>query len=138
MSTLQKKQLPEAELQRLGIDVVYLFGSRAEGVAGPSSDIDIGIVLNNPIPKHKPITALYNDVFYVLEDCFDMSNFRTMDIVFLQRASLELQCDVVRHGKVLFESSPETRMQYEERILLLYSDFRPLLQQFNEAVLERV
>jgi len=122
----------------LGVEVVYLFGSQAEGIAGPASDIDIGLVLKNSIPKPKPVTALYNDVFHILEDCFDMSNFRTMDVVFLQRAPLELQCDVVRHGKVLFESSPDVRMQYEERVQMLYRDFKPLLKQFNEVILQRV
>lgn len=138
MLPIQKRQLPKEELQHLGVDAVYLFGSQAEGVAGASSDIDIGIVLKNPIPRQKPITALYNALFHVLHDCFDMSNFRTMDIVFLQRASLELQFDVVQHGKVLFESSPDVRMNFEERVVALYRDFKPILKQFNHAVLERI
>jgi hypothetical protein len=51
---------------------------------------------------------------------------------------LELQFDVIRHGKVLFESSPDTRMDFEEHVAALYRDFKPLLKQFNSAVLERI
>src|SRR3989344_4990019 len=107
MLPIQKRQLPVEDLKRLGVEVVYLFGSQAEGVAGKASDIDI-------------------------------SNFRTMDIVFLQRASLELQFDVIRHGKVLFESSSDVRMNFEERVATLYRDFKPILKQFNNAILERI
>ena len=138
MLPIQKRQLPVEDLKRLGVEVVYLFGSQAEGVAGKASDIDIGIVLKNPIPKQKPATDLYNALFHILHDCFDMSNFRTMDIVFLQRASLELQFDVIRHGKVLFESSSDVRMNFEERVATLYRDFKPILKQFNNAILERI
>ena len=136
MSTIQQKQLPHEDLKRLGVEVVYLFGSQAEGVAGKASDIDIGIVLKESAPK--PTTELYNKLFHILHGCFDMSNFRTMDIVFLQRASLELQFDVIRHGKVLFESSSDVRMNFEERVATLYRDFKPILKQFNNAILERI
>lgn len=138
MLPIQKQKLPEQELQRLGVDAVYLFGSQAEGVAGKTSDIDVGILLKTPIQKSESITALYNSLFNILSDSFDMSNFRTMDIVFLDRASLELQFDVIQHGIVLYESSPTVRMDFEERIAMLYRDFYPLLLQFNKAVLEKI
>lgn len=138
MLPIQKKQLPEKEMKRLGVDVVYLFGSQAEGVAGETSDIDIGILLKTPIPKSESITPIYNSLFNIFSDSFNMSNFRTIDIVFLDRAPLELCFDVIRHGTVLFESSPNVRMNFEERMTMLYRDFKPLLKQFNNAVLERI
>lgn len=138
MVPIQKQKLPEQELQRLGVEAVYLFGSQAEGVAGETSDIDIGILLKTPIPKSESITPIYNSLFNMLSDSFNMSNFRTMDIVFLDRASLELQFDVIQHGIVLYESSPTFRIDFEERIAMLYRDFYPMLLQFNKAVLEKI
>lgn len=138
MVPIQKRQLPKQELQRLGVDAVYLFGSQAEGVAGEASDIDVGILLKTPIPKSESVSLVYNALFSIFSDSFDMSNFRTIDIVFLNRAPLELCFDVIQHGIVLYESSPTVRMEFEERVAALYRDFQPLLQQFNEAVLEKI
>lgn len=138
MLPIQKKQLPKEELQHLGVEVVYLFGSQAEGVAGETSDIDIGILLKTPIPKSESITPIYNSLFNILSDSFNMSNFRTIDIVFLDRAPLELRFDVIQHGKILYESSSTARMDFEEQVAALYRDFQPILQQFNEAVLEKI
>ena len=138
MFPIQQKSLPEKELQRLDVDAVYLFGSQAEGVAGKSSDIDVGILLKNPIPKNESITPLYNALFEILSNTFDMSNFRTIDIVFLDRAPLELCFDVIQHGIILYESSVTARMDFEDRVAALYRDFKPVLKQFNNAVLERI
>ncbi|OHA24321.1 MAG: hypothetical protein A3D50_02200 [Candidatus Taylorbacteria bacterium RIFCSPHIGHO2_02_FULL_44_12] len=138
MSSIQQKKLPEQELQRLGVDAVYLFGSQAEGVAGEASDIDVGILLKTPIPKPESVTSIYHALFNILSDSFDMSNFRTIDIVFLDRAPLELCFDVIQHGIVLYESSQTIRTEFEERVAALYRDFQPILKQFNEAVLEKI
>lgn len=138
MLPIQKRQLPKEELKRLGVEVVYLFGSQAEGVAGEASDIDIGILLKTSTRKSESITPTYNALFDILSGSFDMSNFRTMDIVFLDRASLELQFDVIQHSKVLFESSPDVRMNFEEHVATLYRDFKPILKQFDHAILERI
>ena len=77
-------------------------------------------------------------LFNILSDSFDMSNFRTIDIVFLDRAPLELCFDVIQHGIVLYESSQTIRTEFEERVAALYRDFQPILKQFNEAVLEKI
>lgn len=138
VKSIQKQPLPVKKLEALGIGIVYLFGSHAEGVAGPTSDIDIGVVLRNPSMAPGDISALYSDLYDIFTDCFDMSNFRTIDIVLLQRASLELRFDVVTHGIVLYEYSSDFRSEFEEQTAALYRDFKPILEQFNDAILERI
>ena len=137
-SNIQKKLLPEDALLKLGVGAVYLFGSHAEGVAGEGSDIDVGVVMKDPRAHRSKITPLYEKLYNILSDVFDMSNFRTIDIVFLERASLELCFDAITHGKVLFESSSDFRLDFEERVAAKYRDFKPLLEMFNQAVLARV
>lgn len=130
--------LPADKLIKMGIGLIYLFGSRAEGVAGPGSDIDVGIVCIEPKMARGNITETYNALYDILCAVFDMSNFRTIDIVFLQRAPLELQFDAVSHGRVLFEILPDFRLDFEERISALYRDFKPILAENNKAVLQRI
>lgn len=138
MLPIQRKPIPAERLKELGVGVVYLFGSQAEGLAGPASDIDVGVVLVDPKRTAGSTAELYNALYEIFSDVFDMSNFRTLDIVFLERASLELRFDAISHGTVLFEASPEVRLDFEERTAALYRDFRPLLEKFNRAVLKRV
>ena len=138
METLQKKPLATDELKELDIAIVYLFGSQAEGTAGEGSDIDIGIVLKNPAVLQGGTTALYQKLYDLFTDVFDMSNFRTIDIVFLDRASLELRFDAVQHGIALYEDDPDFRDAFEERTALLYRDFAPLRRMFDEAVLAKI
>ncbi len=138
MNPIQKKPLPIEQLQALGVGVVYLFGSHAERHAGPGSDIDVAVVLIDPHTALPGASTLYNKLYDIFTDVFDMSGFKTIDIVLLRRAPLELQFDVISHGAVLYEVSSEFRLAYEDRIEMLYCDFKPKLDMFNRAVLERV
>jgi len=134
----KKIELPTDELRKLGVALAYLFGSQAEGAAGPSSDIDVGVVFSDPAALAGDTSETYNRLYNVFSDVFDMENFRNMDIVFLERAPLELRFDAITHGIPLFEASSDVRLDFEERTAALYRDFQPLLREFNRAVMERI
>lgn len=129
--------LSKNKFRELGVAVVYLFGSEAEGVAGELSDIDIGIVFEG---GHSPKDSrdVYNKLYDLFTEIFDMRSYKVIDIVFLDRASLELRFDVISHGKVLYESSANFREDFEHRTAMLYMDFKPILNNFNQAILDRV
>ncbi len=135
---IQRKPIPRDELCKLDVSVVYLFGSHAEGFAGPASDIDVGVVLSNSSSLHRDTTKLYQALYDLFTDIFDMRDFRNIDIVFLDRASLELRFDAITHGKVLFEKNADIRLNFEERTAALYRDFKPLLEESNRGVLQRI
>ena len=124
-------------LKELNVDVVYLFGSYAENVQHSLSDLDIGIVLQNEEQLRQNSFERYNEFYDLFTEVFSQFDSE-LDIVFLNTAPLELQFDVVRHGKVLFEISQEERLSYEDRIQMLSMDFHPLLQEMNAAVLEKI
>lgn len=129
LSESQKQQLRE-----LGVRLVYLFGSHAEGMEMPHSDVDIGIVLQR-MPREDTIGTTYQ----VLYDLFtDAVPGKKVDIVFLQKAGLELCFDVVNHGRLAFESRPGDHLDFEEHITIMYADFRPLLNEMNQGLLQRI
>ena len=135
---LSKIKLPDDKLNELKVGLIYLFGSYAEGFAGPKSDIDIGIVFTDPAIAKGDTLKIYNKLYDLFSDIFDLSGFKNMDIVFLERVGLELRFDAISHGVVLFETSSDFRMQFEEHIAAFYRDFKPLLREFNNAVLARI
>ena len=118
-------------LEDLGVSVVYLFGSVAEGVAIPSSDLDLGILFRR-FPDDPP--GAYERLYDLLTDAFPG---RHLDIVFLQRAGLELKGDAIRHGQVLYEASPAERATFEERTMLACADFAPLQREIDRTILAR-
>jgi len=129
---LEAKQ--KERLRRLSIQLVYLFGSYAGGKTSPMSDVDVGVVLSPGQASRIDLSELYDELYDLFTDIFPKER---VDIVFLQRAGLEISVDAITHGSLLFESSEGERFEFEERTLLLYADFKPLLDEFNYAVLNR-
>mgnify|MGYP001608233144 CR=1 FL=1 len=121
-------------LEKLGVQAVYLFGSRAQGQEGPLSDYDYAVLLKER--GHRRGDSLYDRLY----DIFSEISPRTLendiiDIVFLRDAGLELRFHVIRYGEVLFDSNPKARLNFESETVLLYSDYRPLLDEFDRAIM---
>lgn len=125
--------------KELGVAAIYLFGSHAEGLSSPRSDIDIGILMKDQklVSRAISTSTLYQKLYELLAPTLG-KYAREFDIVFLQRASLELRAHVVQSGKLLFESDQELRLDFEEKTTLLFADFAPLRYQFDKAVLARL
>ena len=131
----KKIQLPVESLKKLKVGLIYIFGSHAEGLAGKLSDIDIGIVFRDPKIAMGNTLIVYNELYDIFSDMFKSED---LDIVLLERASLELKFDVISHGKVIFEISSDFRFDFEDRINMMYADYKPILNNFDKAVLERL
>ncbi len=123
------------ELRRLGVQALYLFGSRAMGYEHARSDYDYAVLLKEE--GHKRGDALYDKLYDLLSPISPRTlENDVLDIVFLRDAGLELRFHVIRHGRVLFESDPSARMNFEARTTLLYCDYRPVLDEFDRNLLE--
>ena len=131
---LSLKLEDKKKLEGLGVAILYLFGSRAEGKAAEHSDVDFGVVMRN----HSLLSEDTNEVFLVLFNLLGdyVENSNDLDIIFLQKAPLELRFDVIRHGKPLFEISSDYRLDFEEMTQRAYCDFKPVLNEFDRAILE--
>jgi predicted nucleotidyltransferase len=125
-----KERLKSAE-----VELVYLFGSVPEGYAHSLSNLDFGIVFRDRTKVNADSFAAYNEIYDILTDAFPDA---AIDIFFLQMGGLEVCSDAIGHGRLLFAASEDVRYEFEERIMILYADFRPLLDNFNAAVLQRI
>ncbi|MFH0799306.1 MAG: nucleotidyltransferase domain-containing protein [Pseudomonadota bacterium] len=122
-------------LSKMGVCVLYIFGSRSMGKSGPLSDFDYAVLL--PESGHLRGDGLYFELYDLLSDISKRTlKNDVIDIVFLRDVGLELKFHVVRHGVVLFEKDPNVRLDFEAETTLLYCDFRPLLDQFDTSILE--
>lgn len=132
----------QKKTRKLGVMSIYIFGSRAEGLANELSDYDFGVLLFNPalVKPGMDVLPLYHELY----DFFDPLCPRTekndiIDIVFLQGGvSLELQANVVKNGKVIFDECPEKRAEYEAQVMLRMADMQPVLKSMDRDIINRI
>ena len=121
----------KGELKKIGVSVVYLFGSKATGKGSRTSDVDIGVVLRKPIEDTRSSYKILYDLFSAI---YPSSR---LDIVYLQKASLPLQYFAIKDGKIIFEEDPKSTADYENRVINQYLDFRPVLDLFDRVTMKR-
>lgn len=133
-------------LRELGVEIIYLFGSQAEGRPGPLSDVDIGVVFSEPEKYRNNTMDAYNKIYDIFQDVLPKSYLRKRfklrgheyDIVFLQFAPVSLQFAAITKNKILYQKNDKKRFNYQETVLKSYLDFRHYLNIFQDATLARI
>ncbi len=122
-----KRIVAEAAERFPAIEVLYLFGSRACGTAGPDSDVDIAVYFAEEEYRANPLLDLELGLY--LEDRLG----RPVDVVVMQRVSPIMQHQVAARGRRLFERAPELRTRLELRSFKRYLDCRHYQQKRQAA-----
>lgn len=132
----------EKQLESLGVGGVCLFGSQALGTAGPISDFDIGVLVEDTrlLFDRQKRKKLYDALYDILssEVAKEVKHLCDIDIVFLQDVDLQLQYHVAKQGKLLFAKDQRVFADFRERVMEEYADFAPLRSLFTQAILKRI
>lgn len=97
-------------LRAAGARFAFAFGSRVEGGARPSSDLDVAAWFGDPdIAWWEVATHLPAGV----------------DLVALDTAPLELAGRVALHGELLFDDDPSNRLEWQATTRSMYLDEVP-------------
>lgn len=121
---VKQREVSRIALQ-YGLDLVVLFGSRAEGRAGPGSDIDLAVrktgsrSLDDWEDETDDDLALIGELVSAVQ-----AKDGDVDVVFLDRASPLLQFHVARHGKLLYEAGPLVFTRFKSYAARLFDDSR--------------
>jgi len=102
-----------------GIVLAYLFGSYARGTAGKLSDVDIALLLASNVSA-----SAYLDyrVRYIARVAHTLRDDR-VDVVILNTAPSFLAHEAIK-GRVLFERSPEARVEFIVTMQRKYLDLK--------------
>lgn len=120
--------------QQPDILLAYLFGSHARQQAGPQSDVDIALLLDEQERSALDLLERRLDLAAKLDKILLVA----VDVVLLNRASLLLQGQVLGEGQLRYAVDQPTRVGYEAYTRALYFDFQPRLRQHWEALTESV
>ena len=105
-----------------GVVLAYLFGSQAEGMAGPLSDVDIAVLLGPDVPPEQ-----WSDVqIDLIGDLVSLFHRDDVDVVVLNRVTPLLAHRVATQGQVIYEPDPLVRTHFEVEALRRYVDTAPL------------
>ena len=111
------------------VRAAYLFGSAAQGLAGPASDVDIAIRVAAGTPA-KTCFALRLDLIDAVGECLG----RETDIVVLNTASLTMIRQVLRYGILLYARNLEMEADWAVQKQKEYFDFKYYMDKDHKAV----
>ena len=118
------QQVQAAIAHTPGLDVLFLFGSRARGDAHARSDWDFAYSGSCDLEP----TDLLTKLVLALET-------DRVDLVNLERASGLLRYRVARDGRVLVERTPGAADRFRLRAIEFWCDAGPLLEREYDALL---
>lgn len=107
--------------------LAYLFGSQADGTAADQSDYDIALLVCSP--SLELWARLSHEIGAIL-------GTERVDLVFLNQAPVELAYAVIAQGHLLYERSVAERVEFEARVLGLYTDYLPTLRRQRGEILQ--
>ncbi len=115
------------ERDHAGIVCAYLYGSLARGEGRRESDIDIAVLYTKDPPP--TIEGLGVELGDKLERRLD----RPIDLLILNRASVDLIHRVLRDGVLVCDRDPSFRIRFEVQARNAYFDLLPYLRQYRRA-----
>ncbi len=122
MRQIIEKDFPE-------VAMLYRFGSRVDGTAGPGSDYDFAVLLERQANSGAIRSRLASELAR-------QTGSNRIDLVLLDNAPIELVFAVISKGEILYERDVETRVEFEARIMSLYSDALPFLRMVRNDILK--
>jgi predicted nucleotidyltransferase len=113
---------------------LYAFGSLATGDLKPLSDLDFGILVSGKLDKqerfnkHLDLIGIFNEVLKTDE----------VDLVLMNDASMRFCHNIIKSGKLLYCSSKTELLDFIEKTIKLYLDFRFFRDAFDDTFLKGI
>lgn len=123
----------EEMIQDSSVIACYLYGSYARGEATPLSDLDIAILWTEEAPVKERKRELLR-----LSEKLSGQLGHDVDVRNLNEAFLELQFRVISEGKVVLCKDERRRLEFEDRAVMHFLDFKPMIADYNRNMHQRI
>ena len=110
----------------------YLFGSQVTGKVRPDSDIDVSLLLSEPDKMERFERRL--------EMMHEISGIcgTEADVIILNDATAVLAHQILRTGRLFYESDRRARVAFEVRAGRDYADLKPFREFFRRGMLKEI
>ena len=123
----------ETALSRFPVELAYLHGSIARGTPLPGSDVDLALVLSEPLPP--PMERLKLE-FEIQDAIAEVCELKAVDARVINHAPLAVQGEIVQEGVCLYARSRELKTEFESLTRRKYFDFKPKMERMQSAFLK--
>jgi len=108
------------------IVAAYCFGSTTRGQAGPLSDLDIAMLVDDKsVPSGLHLLKLELLLAYELQKELSISE---VDLISLNQQPLSFQYNVIRTGRLIYDKDPAYRIHFVQKVIQVHLDFEPTLE----------
>lgn len=119
------------------VKLAYLFGSYAKGKEGPLSDVDIAVLLDERLSESKRF-KLRLKLITKISAILGLREAEKLDVVIMNDAPVNLNYEIIKHGKILFADDVGERIEMESKILSKYLDRRYYERRGLNILLEKM
>ncbi len=115
-------------LKNMPVSAAYFYGSYLDNTFNKKSDIDIALLVKEPVDKHKTVKMELN-ISAQLDQHFTVP----FDVRSINTAPLKTKGEIITRGKLIFCSDEELRVEFETHVRSRYFDFMPSLRAMRET-----
>ena len=132
--TGQDKKLVAYLLSQDRVRLAYRFGSLVAGRAGPLSDVDLGVLLDESLNKLERFKLHLK----LLDDLTSILGTDRIDLVIMNNAPLSLTFEIIKSNYPLLVRDRSEKIAFEHGVLSRYLDRRYYETRWTAAYLRRV
>lgn len=115
------------------VEVVYFFGSRVIGKAGPISDYDFGVLIEPVVKSKQPLL-----VGQLMDKLFPIVGFDRAEVVDLEDKPALFRFKVIKDGQVILNRNETRRVKFEVETMRQFHDEKYYLDQEMHQVIDRI
>jgi uncharacterized protein len=110
----------------------WVFGSHARGDAGPLSDVDVAVLLDE-----RACQDLFRARLRIIAELTGVLGTNDVDVIVLNETPLTLNYRVMRDGVLAHCRDRQAMVDFKWRTVSEYLDFKPFLERYERILLER-
>lgn len=122
-----------ASLEEYPLSLAMLFGSRATGTTGELSDLDVAVAFGDDVPEDRRFALLDEMTAALTRE----TGFEAVDLVDLSTVGPYPGYEIVSEGLLLLGDEDDA-VELESKFLQLKLDFRPVKEEWQAALEERI